>query len=63
MSKKLTQTVYEHERGSIQDNHLKALVTDKLFRMRVEKNQKGKGSYNRKIKHRRQNEYSLKRAA
>ncbi len=63
MSKKLTQSVYEHERGQIQDNHLKALVTDKLFRIRVEKNQKGKGSYTRKNKHRRQDEYNLKIAA
>ncbi|QIW16296.1 hypothetical protein A4G20_08100 [Pasteurellaceae bacterium RH1A] len=43
---------YLHERGQIQDSALKALVTDKLFRNRVERNRKGKGSYQRKAKHR-----------
>ncbi|MCR6554080.1 ribosome alternative rescue factor ArfA [Aeromonas sp. CPF2-S1] len=40
----------EHQRGIIQDNHLKALVTSPLFRSRVERNKKGKGSYQRKAK-------------
>lgn len=41
---------YDHQRGDIKDNALKALVTDKLFRTRVEKPKKGKGSYKRKSK-------------
>lgn len=42
---------YALQRGQIQDNAVKALVTDKLFRCRVERNRKGKGSYQRKAKH------------
>ena len=41
----------EHQRGIIQDNHLKALVTSPLFQARVEPSKKGKGSYQRKAKH------------
>lgn len=47
-----TQTNYAHERGDIQQSAVKALVTDKLFRSRVERNRKGKGSYQRNAKHR-----------
>lgn len=39
---------HEHERGTITDNALKALVTSKLFTTRVVKAKKGKGSYQRK---------------
>lgn len=46
------QTEYAHHRGEIQESAIKALVTDKLFRSRVEKNRKGKGSYQRNAKHR-----------
>lgn len=42
---------HDLERGVIQDNALKAAVTSKLFKSRVEKVKKGKGSYNRKEKH------------
>lgn len=42
---------YQHQRGEIQESAMKALVTDKLFRARVERNRKGKGSYQRKAKH------------
>lgn len=49
---KTTDYEYDHQRGQIQDNAIKALVTDKLFRSRVEKNRKGKGSYQRNAKHR-----------
>ncbi|UTM60216.1 ribosome alternative rescue factor ArfA [Photobacterium sp. CCB-ST2H9] len=47
------QTVFEteHGRGVIQDNALKAVVTSKVFRSRVEKAKKGKGSFQRKAKH------------
>lgn len=38
-------------RGQIKDNALKAVVTSQLFRMRVEKGKKGKGSYSRKEKY------------
>lgn len=45
------ETVYEHSRGVIKDNAVMALLHDKLFRQRVEKKRKGKGSYQRKAKH------------
>ncbi|MDH2997901.1 hypothetical protein A1D22_00950 [Pasteurellaceae bacterium LFhippo2] len=43
---------YAHQRGEIQESAIKALVTDKLFRSRMERNRKGKGSYQRNAKHR-----------
>ncbi|MGE6121440.1 alternative ribosome-rescue factor A [Aeromonas media] len=46
-----TEPVHDHQRGVIQDNHLKALVTSTLFQARVEPSKKGKGSYQRKAKH------------
>ncbi len=63
MKSKTSHTGYQHQRGAITDNHLQALVTDKLFRSRVEENIKGKGSYRRHAKHRRQDEFRLKIAA
>ena len=45
------ETVYEHTRGVIKDNAVMALLHDKLFRQRIEKKRKGKGSYQRKAKH------------
>lgn len=44
------RTVYQHCRGTIRDNALQALLHDRLFRQRVEKKLKGKGSYQRKPK-------------
>jgi len=44
-------TRYLHQKGKINDNALEALLHDPLFRQRIEKNQKGKGSYQRKDKH------------
>lgn len=41
---------YQHKRGEIKDNALEALLHDPLFRQRVEKNKKGRGSYCRKGK-------------
>lgn len=41
---------YQHKRGEIKDNAIEALLHDPLFRQRVEKNKKGKGSYSRKGK-------------
>lgn len=46
-----TQTVYQHTRGVVKDNAVMALLHDKLFRQRIEKKRKGKGSYQRKAKH------------
>lgn len=45
------QTVYQHQRGVIKDNALQALLHDRLFRQRIEKKRKGKGSYQRKAKY------------
>ena len=42
---------YQHQRCAIKDNAIQALLHDKLFRQRVERNKKGKGSYQRKAKH------------
>lgn len=44
-------TKYRHTKGQIQDNAIEALLHDPLFRQRIEKNSKGKGSYQRKGKH------------
>lgn len=40
---------YQHTKGQIKDNAIEALLHDPLFRQRVEKNKKGKGSYHVKI--------------
>lgn len=45
---------YHHQKGHILDNALFALVKDPLFRQRIEKKRKGKGSYQRHAKHRNQ---------
>ena len=45
------ENVYFHTRGVIKDNAVMALLYDKLFRQRVDKKRKGKGSYQRKVKH------------
>ncbi|HFQ4854705.1 TPA: alternative ribosome-rescue factor A [Vibrio vulnificus] len=45
-------------RGTINDNALKALVTSQVFRTRVVKSKKGKGSFQRKAKHRGKEPYS-----
>ncbi|WP_445497977.1 alternative ribosome-rescue factor A [Photorhabdus sp. SF281] len=42
---------YHHKKGVIKDNAIEALLRDPLFKQRVEKNKKGKGSYQRKGKH------------
>ena len=39
---------HQHDRGTITDNALKAVVTSKLFTTRVVKAKKGKGSYRRR---------------
>lgn len=45
-------------RGEIKDNALKAVVTSQLFRTRVVKAKKGRGSFSRKMKHRGKEPYS-----
>ena len=42
---------YQHQRGVIKENAIQALLHDKLFRQRIERNKKGKGSYQRQAKH------------
>ncbi len=46
-------------RGKIQDNFLAALVTSKIYKMRVVKSKKGKGSYQRKAKNFRKEPYLI----
>lgn len=46
-----TEISYAHQRGKIKESVVKALVTDPLFKCRVERNRKGKGSYQRNAKH------------
>ena len=55
--KKAKQHRHDHQRGDIKDNALKALVTSPLFKTKVEKSKKGKGSYQRKAKHQGQEPY------
>ena len=55
--KKVKQHRHDHQRGDIKDNALKALVTSPLFKTKVEKSKKGKGSYQRKAKHQGQEPY------
>ena len=43
-------TMYQHNKGTIVDNAIQALLHDPLFRQRIEKKKKGKGSYSRKDK-------------
>ncbi|SHO58893.1 alternative ribosome-rescue factor A [Vibrio quintilis] len=59
MGKKTKRTIvsefppeYESGRGDIKHNALHALVTSPLFKTRVVKAKKGKGSFQRKAKHR-----------
>tara|TARA_R110001583_G_scaffold54919_1_gene167665 strand:- start:317 stop:535 length:219 start_codon:yes stop_codon:yes gene_type:complete len=46
-------------RGTINHSAMGALVTSKIFSMRVEKAKKGKGSFNRKTKHARKECYQI----
>ncbi len=46
-------------RGEIKDNFLAALVTSKVYKMQVVKVKKGKGSYQRKTKHKGQESYLM----
>ncbi|MDG1750758.1 MAG: alternative ribosome rescue factor ArfA [Thalassotalea sp.] len=42
-------------RGSIKDNFLAALVTSKMYKLQIVKAKKGKGSFQRKEKHKGKN--------
>lgn len=42
---------YKHNKGKINESMVKALVRDSLFKQRIEKPKKGKGSYSRKDKY------------
>ena len=46
-----TALIYQHNKGVIRDNAVFALLSDQLFRPRIEKKLKGKGSYQRKAKY------------
>jgi len=46
-------------RGEIKDNFLAALVTSKVYKLQVVKSKKGKGSYQRKDKHKGQEPYLI----
>ncbi|MDC5706144.1 ribosome alternative rescue factor ArfA [Vibrio europaeus] len=48
----------EMGRGQVKDNALKAMVTSKLYRAKVEKAKKGKGCYQRNMKHKGKEPYS-----
>ncbi|WCP68948.1 ribosome alternative rescue factor ArfA [Vibrio tubiashii] len=48
----------EMGRGQVKDNALRAMVTSKLYRAKVEKAKKGKGSYQRNMKHKGKEPYS-----
>jgi len=50
-------TSYKHTRGKINDNAIEALLHDPLFKQRIERNVKGKGSYQRKEKHKGRNNW------
>lgn len=41
---------YQHKKGTINDNAIEALLHDPLFRQRIERKKKGRGSYNRETK-------------
>lgn len=43
---------YRHKKGAIRDNAIQALLHDPLFRQRIERKRKGKGSYQRQEKYR-----------
>ena len=51
LNSKQQQKQTDLARGTINHSALGALVTSKIFCMRVEKAKKGKGSFNRKAKH------------
>lgn len=57
--KKPAATAVECGRGTIRDNHLAALVTSRLYQAQVVKSKKGRGSYQRKDKHKGRESYLI----
>ncbi|MDX1303553.1 ribosome alternative rescue factor ArfA [Photobacterium sp.] len=55
----VTAQTTEFGRGTVRDNALKAVVTSKLFTVRVVKAKKGKGSFQRKDKYSGRESYSI----
>ncbi|PSW06528.1 alternative ribosome-rescue factor A [Photobacterium lipolyticum] len=55
----VTAKTNEFGRGTIRDNALKAVVTSKLFKTRVVKAKKGKGSFQRNEKYSGRESYSM----
>lgn len=58
-TKKQNNSPTELGRGEIKDNFLAALVTSKAYKTQVVKAKKGKGSFNRKAKHKGQEPYLM----
>jgi len=58
MSKQKTNKL-DTGRGVIKDNYFAALVTSKVFKVQVVKAKKGKGSFNRKEKHKGRESYLI----
>jgi len=58
MSKQKTNKL-DTGRGVIKDNYFAALVTSKAFKVQVVKAKKGKGSFNRKEKHKGRESYLI----
>ncbi|MCE2572761.1 alternative ribosome-rescue factor A [Motilimonas eburnea] len=54
---------YLHNRGQINDSAVKAVLHTPLFKQRIEKAKKGKGSYQRKAKFSKAMELNLKSMA
>lgn len=59
MAKQPSTTPHDLQRGQINDNALKAMVTSPLFKSKVMKTKKGKGSFNRHEKHKGQEPYLM----
>jgi alternative ribosome-rescue factor len=57
MNKKETCSTIDIGRGIIKDNAIKALVTSPMFKAKVEKPKKGKGSFARNAKHKGEERY------
>jgi len=55
----MQQKKTEIGRGTINHNALSALVTSKVFKIRVEKAKKGKGSFQRKAKYTSKESYQI----
>ena len=60
---KNTEIAVETGRGIIRDNFLAAIVTSKVYRQQVVKAKKGKGTYQRKTKHKNSGQESYLMAA